>query len=101
MKNRKDNLMKQPPLESRANTPDLYKRTLLVFLAVSMILFACMSTQLPQPQAKNVENSDFVNEQLVSQYPLLIPPQLEPRMENGEKVFDLTAQQGETEIFQG
>ncbi len=40
-----------------------------------------------------------INEKLVFRNKLNIPPLLHPRMENGEKVFDLSAQEGETEFF--
>ena len=46
-------------------------------------------------------DTELVNEDLVSENRLFIPPQLQPRIENGEKVFDLTAQEGETEFFEG
>jgi FtsP/CotA-like multicopper oxidase with cupredoxin domain len=43
----------------------------------------------------------FVNEHLGLENRLFIPPQLAPRLENGEKVFALTLQQGETTFFPG
>ncbi|HLO33697.1 MAG TPA: multicopper oxidase domain-containing protein [Anaerolineales bacterium] len=95
------------PSESRANIPDLSRQTsfqqpkhpvLLVLLAASIVLAACLSPRLEHPQA---ETTKFVNEQLVPRNALLIPPQLEPQMENGEKVFDLTIQPDEAEILPG
>jgi bilirubin oxidase len=90
------------PAELRINTSDPSQRiqplSLLVLLVASMVLAACLSPQLEHPQA---EEKEFVNENLVPQNPLVIPPQLEPSLENGEKVFNLTVQQGEAEILPG
>lgn len=44
---------------------------------------------------------EFVNANLTLKNKLVIPPLLIPREENGEKVFDLTIQKGESEIFAG
>jgi bilirubin oxidase len=79
------------------------KRNILVSLTVltlvaSIVLSACSSPQLERPRD---ENTEFVNAHLFPQNPLMVPPQLEPHMENGEKVFNLTVQQGEVEFFQG
>jgi bilirubin oxidase len=43
----------------------------------------------------------FVNEKVVFKNKLVIPPLLEPKIENGEKVFDIKIQEGETAIFSG
>jgi FtsP/CotA-like multicopper oxidase with cupredoxin domain len=43
----------------------------------------------------------FLNESLTFQNKLVIPPLLEPEIENDEKVFDLKIQAGETEILPG
>ena len=48
----------------------------------------------------NPRNS-FVNQNLDFQNPLFIPKELQPKIENGEKVFDLTIQKGETAFFSG
>ncbi len=45
--------------------------------------------------------TDFVNAQLPLDNRLIIPPLLTPRLENGEKVFNLTVQQGTTEFVAG
>lgn len=47
------------------------------------------------------EPIEFVNEDLVFANPLRIPPLQMPRMERGEKVFDLSIQHGESEFFSG
>jgi len=45
--------------------------------------------------------TEYVNAQSALDNRLLIPPLLTPRLENGEKVFNLTAQQGATEFSPG
>src|SRR5690349_16991588 len=45
--------------------------------------------------------TQFVNQGLVPENPLDIPPVLASRMENGEKVFNLAIQAGETAFFPG
>jgi FtsP/CotA-like multicopper oxidase with cupredoxin domain len=47
------------------------------------------------------QRTGMLNESAVLQNRLYIPPQLEPRIENGEKVFDLAAQEGQTTFFEG
>jgi bilirubin oxidase len=49
----------------------------------------------------NVRGSQFVNEQLVFENRLAIPPLLEPHVMNNEKVFNLALQEGKTEFFKG
>jgi len=49
----------------------------------------------------NIKESQFVNEQLVFENRLAIPPLLEPQVMNDEKVFHLTSREGETEFFKG
>jgi bilirubin oxidase len=78
----------------------------VALLAGGLTLTACGDSRAENPQSKatgvvNVESEEFVNEQLSPENPLYIPPLLEPRLENGEKVFDLAVQAGETEFFQG
>ncbi len=45
--------------------------------------------------------TEFVNAQSALDNRLIIPPLLTPRLENGEKVFNLTVQQGTTEFVPG
>ena len=45
--------------------------------------------------------SRYVNRDVTAANPLNIPPLLEPTLHNGEKVFDLTAQQGSMEFYPG
>lgn len=73
--------------------------TVLTLLACGSIVsaFRYIRPDNPRPEI----TTGFVNEQLVMENPLFIPGQLEPRLENGEKVFDLAVQEGETEFFQG
>jgi FtsP/CotA-like multicopper oxidase with cupredoxin domain len=74
----------------------------LLALLASMFLAACVSPALEQPSGQSPAiNAEFVNEDLDPQNPLVIPPQLEPNLENGEKIFNLTVQKGETEILSG
>ena len=98
-------------LESRTGPSGLLRRTgsqpperpvLLVILSSIMVLTACLSPQVEQStEPLQTENSVFVNGQVVPQNRLTIPALLEPRMENGEKVFDLTVQQEDVEILPG
>lgn len=50
------------------------------------------------PEKQSVQ---FINEHLVLENKLVIPPLLEPRLVDGEKNFDLTIQAGETEFLPG
>lgn len=43
----------------------------------------------------------FVNEQIIFENKLTIPPLLQPHIESGEKIFTLNIQQGQTEFFPG
>lgn len=63
---------------------------ILLLVSAGVVIFLLLN---PQPT--------FVNAQVVAENRLAIPPLLEPHMENGEKVFDLTLQKGETEFFPG
>ena len=72
--------------------------SLTVLLATSLVLAACQSQTVNISQAGK---EDFMNEDLVPQNRLVIPSQLEPNLQNGEKVFNLTIQQGEAEILPG
>ena len=72
--------------------------SLAVLLAASLVLAACQGQTVKISQAGK---EDFMNEDLVPQNRLVIPPQLEPNLQNGEKVFNLTVQEGEAEILPG
>lgn len=56
------------------------------------------SSQQQNPQTRHIE---LVNEDLVLENRLAIPPLLEAREENGEKVFALKIQEGQTELLKG
>ena len=58
--------------------------SLIGLLATSLVLAAC---QGPTVQISQAVHEEFVNEDLILQNRLVIPPQLEPHIENGEKVF--------------
>ena len=47
------------------------------------------------------QKPNFVNKDLALNSKLNIPTLLQPHIENGEKVFDLSVQQGETEFLPG
>jgi FtsP/CotA-like multicopper oxidase with cupredoxin domain len=75
------------------------KKVLLVILAVpaAVVVTVITSAFIFIPLQKPV----FVNADLDLGNRLRIPELLEPRIENGEKVFDLTVQQGTTELLPG
>ncbi|HEX6033769.1 MAG TPA: multicopper oxidase domain-containing protein, partial [Anaerolineales bacterium] len=80
--------------------------TAVALMVWGFVLAACGSMPVGLPQANATANANagteqFINKHLVLENPLFIPPLLEPRIENGEKVFDLAVQEGETEFFQG
>lgn len=81
------------------------KVLLVVFTIVFVILAAPIIIVLNVMTAAFVfaplQKPVFVNQNLVFNQKLQIPELLQPRIENGEKVFDLTVQQGETEFFPG
>lgn len=64
----------------------------IVLLGVGLVRAAT----LPAPA-----QTDIVNQNLAAENKLVIPPLIEPRTENGEKVCDLTAQEGQTMFFPG
>lgn len=77
-----------------------------VLLLGILLLNACRLVPVTIPRKEipiytEVENAEFVNKQALPENPLFIPPLLEPRIENGEKVFDLVIQEGEMEFFPG
>ncbi|MEO5952441.1 MAG: multicopper oxidase domain-containing protein, partial [Chloroflexia bacterium] len=74
-------------------------RKVLIYGAIGIfVLIAGVITfiAVSRPQ-KNL----YPNAQLAITNKLAIPPLLTPRMENGEKVFDLTVEKGETEFLPG
>lgn len=76
-----------------------------IFLKIIFILVVVVSFIIVSAVGTTVytisKPTEFVNERLVFENKLAIPPILEPRIENGEKVFDLKVQEGETEILPG
>ncbi|HSW88412.1 MAG TPA: multicopper oxidase domain-containing protein [Candidatus Saccharimonadales bacterium] len=68
-----------------------------IFIALIVILVITSGFVLYFGNPRN----SFVNQNLDFGNPLFIPKELQPRMENGEKVFDITVQKGETEFFSG
>jgi FtsP/CotA-like multicopper oxidase with cupredoxin domain len=75
-----------------------FRRFLLISFAIIALFTVCLGLAI---FLQLNEGTAFVNNGLELRNRLSIPPQLEPRMENGEKVFDLTAQEGEVEFFDG
>src|SRR5262245_11166658 len=64
------------------------------FILVAVVVLAALYL-LP------AERIAFVNEGVAFANPLRIPPLATPRIENGEKVFDLVVASGETEFVAG
>ncbi|WP_204808539.1 multicopper oxidase family protein [Mycobacterium riyadhense] len=62
------------------------------------LIGAVVGASFVYPHAHGVT---FVNEDVALDRPLAIPPLLEPKLVNGEKVFSLTAQRGRTELMPG
>ena len=60
------------------------------FSVIALIVAAFYSFSKP---------AEIVNKDLTFYNKLIIPPLLIPKEENGEKIFDLTIQKGESEIF--
>jgi suppressor of ftsI len=83
---------KDPPVPMRPRRL-LFIVAALILLPVVALVFGAFAVLS--------ESTEFVNEQLAFENPLAIPPLLVPRTENGEKVFDLTAQDGERAFFPG
>jgi FtsP/CotA-like multicopper oxidase with cupredoxin domain len=75
------------------------KKLILIILAIPVLIVTTViiSAFIYKPLQKPA----FVNKELSFQNKLHIPSELKPRIENGEKVFDLTVQQGETEFLPG
>lgn len=85
----------------RASTISMLVLGLLVPLACQPLPFDLAQENGPSKDKEivNIESKEFVNKDLIPENPLYIPPVLEPHIENGEKVFDLTVQAGEMEFF--
>ena len=84
----------------------LMHMTTVTLLAGPLVLAAygyvpVTGSEKETPVYAEAETKEFVNEHILSENPLFIPPLLEPRIENGEKIFDLVIQEGETEFFPG
>ena len=75
------------------------KKIVFIILAipVSIVIIVVIAAFIYIPFQKPV----YVNKDLDLHHKLHIPELLQPRLENGEKVFDLTVQQGETEFLDG
>lgn len=69
---------------------------LLLVVIVGAIIFL-----YPRFENNRSGKTEFVNESVVLENKLQIPPLATSRMENGEKVFDLTVQSGQMEFFKG
>ncbi|HSA83306.1 MAG TPA: multicopper oxidase domain-containing protein, partial [Patescibacteria group bacterium] len=76
----------------------VFKKIILVILGILGVVIALV---VGISFYHSVQPTKFINENIVFKNKLAIPPLLTPREENGEKVFDLTIQKGETEIFEG
>ncbi len=76
-----------------------------IFLKIILVIVAVIGFIIVSAVASTYytvsKPAEFVNKELGLDNKLMIPPLLIPKEENGEKVFDLTIEQGETEIFQG
>lgn len=70
---------------------------LILAIPVSSVIIVVIAAFLYIPFQQPV----YVNKDLALHHKLHIPELLQPRLENGEKVFDLTAQPGETEFLDG
>lgn len=76
----------------------ILKITLILFAvptAIVMFVVAAAFIYIP------LQQPDFVNKDLSFQNKLQVPALLQPHIENGEKVFDLSVQQGETAFLNG
>jgi FtsP/CotA-like multicopper oxidase with cupredoxin domain len=68
-------------------------------LAVIVLLLGIvLMASLLYPHFRRI---DYVNGQVTLQNPLRIPPLLQPRLENGETVFDLKVMAGQNELLPG
>lgn len=74
-------------------------RTLFIALGTVVgLIGVVLAASLVYPYARG---TTFVNEGAALERRLAIPPLLEPRVINGEKVFSLTARSGRTELLPG
>jgi suppressor of ftsI len=86
------------PVGNKARTPKLLKIALIVLLVpVSVIVIVITAAYVYIPFQKPIHP----NGNLAFQNKLVIPALAQPHMENGEKVFDLTAQQASVQILPG
>ncbi|HTE57230.1 MAG TPA: multicopper oxidase domain-containing protein [Verrucomicrobiae bacterium] len=73
----------------------------IVFIILALPVLAVVVALLSAVAFGILQKPVLVNKDLGLQNKLHIPQVLEPRVEQGEKVFDLTAQQGSTEFLPG
>jgi suppressor of ftsI len=83
-------------LQSPAIFMKLLKNLLIGLGAIGLLLVIFIFIGLNQ-----AEKTDFVSQKLVFQNKLNIPPLLQPKIENGEKIFDLKIGEGQTGILPG
>jgi FtsP/CotA-like multicopper oxidase with cupredoxin domain len=84
--------------EQKSLSRRILKGVLIVLaIPVSAVLLIIIAALVFAPLQKPV----FVNKDVALQNKLYIPDVLQPRIENGEKVFDLNVRQGETEFLVG
>ncbi len=74
---------------------------LLIGLIISTLLAGCSQPAGSGSGQGGSAGAQFVNEHLVFAHALYVPPLLQPRLEKGEKIFDLDMQSGATEFFAG
>src|SRR5688572_27469295 len=80
----------------------LAKKILKIVLIILAVLFSVvLIVVIAGFIFASVQKPIFVNKDLGLANKLYIPELLQPRIENGEKVFDLTVQQGEKEFLPG
>lgn len=77
------------------------KTVLKIILIIFGILGVVIISVLAAAFYTGLKPSTVVNDKLVFQNKLTIPPLLKPKEENGEKVFDLKIQTGDTAILPG
>ncbi|HSW96866.1 MAG TPA: multicopper oxidase domain-containing protein [Candidatus Saccharimonadales bacterium] len=70
-------------------------KNIFIVLGILFVIFIGVIFYVANPR------NSFVNQTIDFGNPLFIPKELQPRIENGEKVFDVTIQKGQTEFFSG
>ncbi len=89
------------PKKSTVSTRPKQRLRKVIFIMVAFLAtFVALITVLAFIFAE-IQQPRFVNRDLVMQNKLLIPPLLEPQVVGGEKVFVLSANQGETSFLEG